>query len=345
MLHGDDFDFGTSAVRAVHRLVHGCYSVRPTLRRRSSAPNVTQRRRTAPGAETASRCSVAGRERGWNGLQQRIPLSFPARGSAHPRLLHAFGFCQNPAMGQHFLPRYYLRGFERDGGLWAYDRFQTKSFATQLKAVANENRMWSDEIESYLANEIEDTTKQALDVVRKRKHLSPNDRWSLARYIVVMWKRVPKARERALQKLPALAEEVRAKRNAELDVIAANSPDLADQVQHQRQSIDRAIAKYMGTAAAEVWYRSLQSPTTQNVIDALLSMNWLFLFHDELQFLTCDNPVFFFEHEGIGAATADLTVPLSSSVTLWATRAAIPLGEFARASDRAVKGDQPEDSV
>ena len=49
-------------------------------------------------------------------------------------------------------------------------------------------------------------------------------------------------------------------------------------------------------------------------------MTWLFLTSDDKPtFLTCDNPVFFFTGMGLGKPRSEMTFPISSHITLWAT--------------------------
>ena len=56
--------------------------------------------------------------------------------------------------------------------------------------------MYSDELESHLATQVEDPAKPAISKLRARERLSTEESLALAKYIVVLWKRVPKARER-----------------------------------------------------------------------------------------------------------------------------------------------------
>ena len=58
-------------------------------------------------------------------------------------------------MGHHFVPQFYLRGFTEGNTIWVYDRLGSCSFNSQPKTVANENKMYTEEIESWLTNEIE----------------------------------------------------------------------------------------------------------------------------------------------------------------------------------------------
>jgi hypothetical protein len=223
-------------------------------------------------------------------------------------------------MGLHFVPRFYLSGFATTDAIWAYDKKAERAFPTRVKSIANETSMYSDEVESYLANDIEHPALPAITRIRARQPLSENQRAALAKYIIALWKRVPKARTRVLNSIPQVADEVEQELNAGIQRLVDQDPSLTERAAARRLEIAAAIEREKAAPDPKIWQQSLQSPTDHKVVDALLSMNWLFLSSSE-QFLTSDNPVFFFEHEGIGKPTSELSVPLSSSVALWATRA------------------------
>ncbi len=240
-------------------------------------------------------------------------------------------------MGHHYVPRFYLRGFAIDEAIWAYDKHINRSFSTQVKSIANETGMYSDELEDHLATQVEDPAKPAILKLRAKERLTPEERLALAKYIVVLWKRVPKARERVIARLPQVADEVHDNLRSQLDQLAEQSPDLVDKVDQWRIRIAEVIAKQRQNPSPEIWYHSIRSQSNPKVVDALLSMNWVFLHSERHQFLTGDNPVFFFEHEGIGKPTSELTLPLSSSIALWATRLPRPSMRFLSASPSGVK--------
>ena len=50
-------------------------------------------------------------------------------------------------MGHHYVPRFYLRGFAHDERIWAYDKESGRHFPTQVKSIANETGMYSDDLE------------------------------------------------------------------------------------------------------------------------------------------------------------------------------------------------------
>jgi hypothetical protein len=53
--------------------------------------------------------------------------------------------------------------------------------------------------------------------------------------------------------------------------------------------------------------------------------------------LTCDNPVYFHEHEGLIAPQSEMTMPLSPSTALWATREPLKDGSQTRATANTVR--------
>lgn len=223
-------------------------------------------------------------------------------------------------MGHHYVPQFYLRGFTQDGRLWVHDREARRSFPSQPKAVANENDLYTEELEQHLANEIEDPAKGAIEAIRARIAPTGSAREALARYIVALWKRVPEGRTRVVAGVPEVAESLRKEYTASLEATAASDPTLRDRAGARLLELNAALDKFARQPPPEVWHHNLTRDSSPNVVESLLSMNWRFLCTDAAQFLTCDNPVFFFEHEGIGKPTSELTLPLSSSVALWANR-------------------------
>lgn len=240
-------------------------------------------------------------------------------------------------MGHHYVPQFYLRGFGSNGRIWAHDRDRKTSFETTVKGVANENGMYSEEVESFLANKIETPTISALTKIRRQEKISADDRSALARYIVFLWKRVPDGRARALKIIPDVADKVHGEIVAELDAAALTNPEFSDRAEILKARVAAAIEAHKASPSPELWYSSFESEQSMRLVDALLSMNWTFMCSTNLQFLTSDNPVFFFKSEGIGHPKSELSLPLSSSIALWATRSTVLFREFMSVAPVAVK--------
>ena len=240
-------------------------------------------------------------------------------------------------MGDHYVPRFYLRGFSVNDYLWVHDRLRGVSFKSVTKSVANENDMYGDEVEKLLANKIENPAKLAIESIRTGQRISSADREALARYIIILWKRVPKGRERAAAQMPEVAESVRRDLHAQLGHLAQLDPDNERQAIAKREEIDRIINRYVEELPSEIWQRGLAAGGTGRPESVLLGMNWNFLQSRNAEFLTCDHPVFFFEHEGMGSPKAELTLPLSSSVCLWAHKLGNRQPDFYEARSAAIK--------
>ena len=224
-------------------------------------------------------------------------------------------------MGHHYLPQHYLLGFAEESKLWGHDVTASRSFPTQVKSIANETEMYTEELERHLANIVEGPAQDAIDRVRRRIRLRDDDRELLANYIIAMWKRVPAGRNRVAGHIPQLAETLRVQIGQQLDAIAAAEPDLAGNAITRKAEVDQIIASYKENPPDYFWHHTLKSGATPRTVQALLSMDWCFLVSPGEHFIACDNPVFFFQSEGIAADQSELSMPLSSEISLWATRA------------------------
>ena len=223
-------------------------------------------------------------------------------------------------MGHHYVPQFYLRGFSVNNTIWVHDRVEKRTFGSQPKTVANETNMYTEEIEQHLANAVEDPAKPAIEKIRERKRLTEDERQALANYVIALWKRVPEGRTRVAERMPEVAAEVRSNLHDELTAAAAADPRLVALAESRKEQVNRIIATYESDPPPDIWQQSLGKDSSARVVDSLLSMEWRFLYSDREQFVACDNPVFFFAHEGIGRPTSELSIPFSSSVALWASR-------------------------
>lgn len=240
-------------------------------------------------------------------------------------------------MGDHYLPRFYLKGFTSDECLWVYDQHKTLPFKSSPKSVANENNMYGEEIEQLLANQVEEPAKLAIEKIRKGHLPNAKDREFLARYIINLWKRVPNGRDRVAARMPEVAEAVRKELHFTLDHLAQLGSEEEKQAHIKRKQIDEVLNQYIRTTPPEIWQASLIKGSSGQPESVLLDMNWHFLQSRDENFLTSDNPVFFFEQEGMGSDKAELTLPLSSKVCLWAHKLGNKYPDFYEAKPIAIK--------
>lgn len=240
-------------------------------------------------------------------------------------------------MGHHYVPQFYLRGFTEGDRLWVHDRQARRSFLSQPKAVANENSLYTDELEQHLANEVEGPAKSAIEAIRKLATPTRSEREALARYVVSLWKRVPEGRARVVANVPQVAESIRREYTQQLREAAVSAAVPGERANARQNEMNAALDKFVREPPPELWHHNLGRDSSPNVVESLLSMNWRFLFTEGAQLLTSDNPVFFFLHEGIGARSSELTLPLSSSVALWANRNTLTGPTFIEARPAAVR--------
>lgn len=240
-------------------------------------------------------------------------------------------------MGHHYIPKYYLSGFTSGTTIWAHDRLERRSFASQPKSVANETDMYPNGVEEYLGSSVEDPAKNAIEKIRQFQEITELDRKAIARYIVSLWKRVPAGRERVAALIPEVAVSVRNDIHAELTKAALSYPHLADRAEARKVEIDQVIEKYKVDKPSKIWNQSLAKEETEDLHEILLSMNWRFLHTENKQLLTSDNPVFFFRQEGIGAPNSELTLPFSSNVALWANRNPSNTSAYLQAAPAAIR--------
>ena len=114
-------------------------------------------------------------------------------------------------MGSHFIPQYYLKGFEcsdEPGLIWMYDKVSKRFRKIAIKAAAQRPAFYEQETEKKLAS-IEGPGHAALGRLRRGEALPESGRAELALYIAVMFRRVPRGRQRARQLFPAAFEQSR----------------------------------------------------------------------------------------------------------------------------------------
>lgn len=226
----------------------------------------------------------------------------------------------------------YLRAWETKQRLWVYDREMHRSFQSQAKSVANETELYSRDVESKLAKELDDPAVLALRSFSEGKPLSPEDRELVARFLFVQWKRTPRARERVISTMPAAEGEVERELLAEIDRAAALDSEFARRAEGLREQVCKVLRDRTHEERTALWQQLVLETTGPLVHQVIKSMNWVLVRAPANSLLTCDNPMYFHEHEGLGGEQSELTFPLSPTTALWATRGPIPNGAILKES-------------
>ncbi len=229
-------------------------------------------------------------------------------------------------MGDHYVTQGYLRAWEIDRRLWVYDRERDRCFQSQAKSVANETGLYTRDLESRLAKELDDPAVVALRQFGDGKPLSADARELVARFLFVQWKRTPRARARALANMPLAERDVEHELLAEIDQAAALDPQFAQRADNLREQVQEVFRNWTHKDRTALWQQLVMETTGPLVHQAIKSMNWVLVCAPADSLLTSDNPMYFHEHEGVGRERSELTFPLSPSTALWATREPIADG-------------------
>jgi len=223
-------------------------------------------------------------------------------------------------MGDHYLPKHYLKGFAVNDRFWVHDLELGKSRVGQPKTEANVNGLWPGELEQHLAEKIEGPAQKIIDRIRQCRPIESPEKEILAKYILTMWKRVPASRERTAKHIPDVAVGVRARYHRHVDYLASQGELTAEQVIQGKKIVDGHLDAVLAEQPDYLWHQTLEDGATPRMMEALRTMDWTFLVSDSDPFLTCDDPLFFFKEIGVGTEASELSIPLSSSITLLAHR-------------------------
>ncbi|MGY0556941.1 MULTISPECIES: DUF4238 domain-containing protein [unclassified Lysobacter] len=237
-------------------------------------------------------------------------------------------------MGDHYLPQHYLNGFAVDERFWVHDLEQQRTRRGQPKSEANVNGLWPDELERHLAEKIEGPAQDTIDRIRQFQPIEESEREVLATYLLTMWKRVPAGRDRTASHIPGLAREHKQGYFFQIEEMVADGTLPAEVAAEGKQRVSDILDGLADGPPDHYWHHMLRDGATPKMMSALRSMDWTFLVSTSDPYLTCDDPLFFFRGIGIGRVNSELSVPLSTSITLLAHRQGAQSRQFreARAS-------------
>jgi len=225
-------------------------------------------------------------------------------------------------MGDHYIPQYYLSGFASSGNdmVCVYEKGGSLKFQSQVKNIAHETNYYSPEVERYLSNEIEGPANSVIKKIRDRMQLTQSEKEKLAIYMVVMLKRVPQSKIRMKKTAPIVAQSLQQKWDKEISKLILENPSQTDLFEKRRAEIKANLNKYSKNLPKDFWLELIPPERTPNIVKVIPEMTWLFLTCEKFPaFLTCDNPVFYFQGIGVGKPESEITFPISSNIVLWAT--------------------------
>jgi hypothetical protein len=219
-------------------------------------------------------------------------------------------------LGKHYVPRYYLKNFANELRIIVFDKHEKRHFEASTKNIAHETDMYSDETETFLANEIEEPAKSAIDSIASRKLLTSDQRVVLARYVKSLVSRVPAGRARSDEIVKDLVENERRKWNVKFDQqISQNSGDI-ELLKNNKRKINEFID--LRKRDRVLFDAYLREASNTKVPEFINLMNWRFLVVPEgIQLLTSDNPCFYFLRFGIANFQSEISLPISPRFALF----------------------------
>jgi hypothetical protein len=225
----------------------------------------------------------------------------------------------------HILPKLYLKGFvEREGlpYVWEYRRCSSggpirKSIGQPCSTLDYYAYIGDDcetDFESVenLLEQLEKPSNAIFKKIRSHQDISRNEKSVFSFYITQMIRRVPRARQRLGNLLPAataaIEPEVRAKFNlpntaTTEDMLTTIFADTKTSGYHKKLHLD-----------------VLKMPLSNRIAETLEAMTWRFFSApDEHKFLTSDDPVFFDLGLGLKHPYAEVSFPISTDIALVAS--------------------------
>lgn len=156
--------------------------------------------------------------------------------------------------------------------------------------------------------------------------------------MAVMLQRVPRGLERTKAIAPEVLDQIFSDLERDILRLITEHPSKKNVLQNRLQELPSLKLKYESDFPMEVWYQNLTPDSLPRFRTILSTMTWVFLTSDKRQpFLTSDNPVFFFEGLGINNPESEITFPISSNITLWATWHKNVLEDYITAKDNIVR--------
>lgn len=226
-------------------------------------------------------------------------------------------------MGNHYVPRYYLKGFSvtpKSDLTWVYRKGTQDVFKTAVHNIAQENNLYPDDMEKYLANEIEEPANHVIQKIRALQSLTFEDKEVLSKYMMVLWKRVPEQKNLIKEKAPAVMDPIFERVDDELVELGEKYPAKMDVVQKRRKELQDLRTTKVSDIIHDIWLANIPPEKTPQTLEVLTQMTWRFFTTGEgSYFISSDNPLFFFRWMGIGKEQSEITFPITQNIALWAT--------------------------
>ena len=213
-------------------------------------------------------------------------------------------------MGQHFLPREFLRHFACPGEpdlIWAYDKKRGKFKKLPIKNVAQAKDFYSAADERMLSHDVEGPAQEPLNRLRRGDQLTPEQREAVSVYLASLVFRSPRTKR---TRLGFLENDLRG-------VVLAGARSLG--WEPTERTLD-ALTELYATEPIDVSHSAVRSQRVPLEMAACInSMTWRVFRMNTSRSVVADHPVYFNERQGVGSPEGEIAVPLAHNVALIAT--------------------------
>ena len=200
-----------------------------------------------------------------------------------------------------------------------HDRQGRAARLVPIKNVAQISKFYSEDMERFLATEVETPGNRAIDKLLNWKGLDHSERQQLALYMGAMIKRVPRHRRFVAGMVPDVLADVIGNIRGQLHAMSDEGHSDPTLIARRLGEIDRISVAYSRELPPQL-AEKVNTPLPSETITAVLgSMTWRVLVSDGPQyFVTTDNPAFFFRAGGfgLGNAVSEISFPLSTRFAL-----------------------------
>lgn len=225
-------------------------------------------------------------------------------------------------MGKHIIPQYYLRGFSSDGeekNIFVFEKGSDGCKELPIKAVAQSKNYYSDEIEKFLAEEIESKANPILKKLKEGGNYFVQDKQPLAKYFCILAQRVEKHKERIDNLKPKVIDSFFNNNRRAIQELILKKPEKKDLLEKRLLELDELQKNYESEIPKDVDDKCKKPMIREAIVEHFIKMKWRVIYSIEQEYITSDNPVFFFESVGIANDISEVTVPITKNIGIFMT--------------------------
>jgi hypothetical protein len=199
-----------------------------------------------------------------------------------------------------------------------YEIGKTQVITANLKRVAQENDLYSPELERYLNTEIEVPSREILDKIRALRKITPVEKKKFSEYLIVMILRIPEMRIKVGVWFEKNKEPTFDNFETMLRMMLNSRPDKRKIIETHLKEL-KEIRENERIRPEGVWHEVIAPERLPRALLIIQNMKWRFVVSRDPGFLTGDNPVFYPKGIGLKHIESELSFPISKDVALLAT--------------------------